>query len=176
MHLKSLLFSAGFLPSLLLAAVWYFILQRARISMWRLALISFPSTVAHELAHWAVGFLLLAKPASFSVWPKHSGDRWTLGSVSFKRINVLNGAFVALAPVLFFPLAWLCLVDLTAPSWAGERWGWWLASGYITAACLFAALPSVQDIKQGSPSLLFYGIIGGFWWIWGASLWRGWFH
>lgn len=166
----------GFLPSLLLAAGWYLFLQRARASMWRLALISLPSTLAHELAHFVVGFFLLAKPADFSVWPKRLGDRWRLGSVSFRRINVLNGAFVALAPCLFLPLAWLCLTHLAAPLWAGHRWGWWLLSGYLTAASLFAASPSVQDLKEGSPSFLFYGIIGGFWWLWGASLLRGWFH
>lgn len=167
---------AGFLPSLTLAAGWYLLLRRARTSMWRLALISLPSTIAHELAHFVIGFFLLAKPAHFSVWPKRSGDRWTLGSVSFRRINLFNGAFVALAPCLFLPLAWVGLTHLAAPLWAGHRWGWWLASGYVIAAALFAASPSLQDLKQGSSSLLFYSLIGGFWWLWGAPLLRGWFH
>lgn len=167
---------AGLLPSLLLTAGWYLFLRRARASMWRLALISLPSTLAHELAHFVVGFFLLAQPADFSVWPKRSGDRWTLGSVSFRRINVLNGAFVALAPCLFLPLAWVGLTHLAAPLWAGHRWGWWLASGYLMAAAFFAASPSAQDLKQGSPSFLFYAVIGGAWWLFGAPAWRGWFH
>lgn len=176
MLFKTVLSATGFLPSMVLALLWYLLLRRARASMWRVALISLPSTIGHELAHLIVGFVLLAKPARFSIWPKRSGERWTLGSVSFRRINVFNGAFVALAPFLFLPLAWLVLTSLSAPLWAGDRWGWWLASGYVSAACLFAASPSLQDIKEGSPSLFFYGIIGGCWWVFAGSAWRGWFR
>lgn len=173
---KGLLNAAGLLPSLLLTAVWYLILQRARASLWKVALISLPGTIAHELAHWVVGFLFLAKPARFSVWPRRSGERWTLGSVSFRRINVLNGAFVALAPALLLPLSWYCLRRLAAPSWNQGQWGWWLASGYVAAACLFAALPSAHDLRQGTRSILFYGILGTIGWIIGTATWRGWFH
>jgi hypothetical protein len=162
---------AGFLPSMALTVVWVLILQSARASMWRLALLALPGTFAHELAHLVVGFLLLARPAGFSLWPKRSGHGFTLGSVAFRGINLFNGAFVALAPLLFLPLAWFCLIRLAAPFWVNHQWGWWFGGGYLISSILFAAMPSLQDIKQGGPSLLLYGTIAGLWFAW-----RTWFN
>jgi hypothetical protein len=77
----------------------------------------------------------------------------------------LNGAFVALAPLLLLPIAWLCVVHVLLPLWNNGQWGWWLLAGYLTATALFAALPSFQDIQLGGRSLLLYAAIGGFlWW------------
>ncbi|MBI3804703.1 MAG: hypothetical protein HY282_13180 [Nitrospirae bacterium] len=172
---QALFHLSGFLPGVLLAGFWYLFLHRSRTSMWRIALLALPGTFVHELMHFIFGLFLLAKPAGFSVWPRHSGKGWTLGSVSFQRIGLLNGAFVALAPLLLFPLAWLCLIRFAVPFWVQHRWGWWLVAGYGTATMLFAALPSCQDIRLGSRSLVFYGVIGGLGW-WGLSAWRAWLH
>jgi len=167
---------AGFLPSMTVTVVWVLILQSTRASMWRLALLALPGTLAHELAHLVVGFLLLAKPTGFSVWPKRSGHGWTLGSVTFRGINLFNGAAVAFAPLLFLPLAWFCLIRLAAPFWVHHQWGWWFVGGYLISTILFAAVPSLQDFKQGGPSLLLYGTIGGLWWLLRSSVWRSGFH
>ena len=121
--------------------------------------------MAHELTHFIVGALLLAKPRGFSVWPKAVGRSWRLGSVSFGNIGLLNGVFVALAPLVLLPIAWLSLVNLLLPLWKDSRWGWWLLAGYLTATALFAALPSLQDIRLGARSLLLYVVIGALvWW------------
>lgn len=167
---------AGFLPSVILIALVYVVLRHARGALWRLALLSLPGTFFHELLHLIVGFLLLAKPAGFSLWPKRAAKGWVLGSVSFRKVNLFNGAFVALAPLLLLPLAWLCLIHLTVPFWVSHTWGGWLIGGYFTSTLLLAALPSFQDIKVGRPSLLLYGTLGGLWWLWGAGSWRAWFH
>jgi len=158
------------MPSLILTLAWYVILLHSRSSMWRLAFLCLPGTFAHEAAHFVVGFLVVAKPAHFTIWPRRSGDRWILGSVTFKGINILNGAFVALAPILFFPVAWFCLTRLEAPFWVERRWGWWLAAGYLTSTVLFSAMPSLQDVKRGRSSLIFYGIIVGLGWLIGSSV------
>jgi hypothetical protein len=173
---KPLFHLAGFLPSAILTTSWYLILRHARSSKWRLALLSLPGTFFHELIHFVVGFLLFAKPTSFSVRPKGAEKSWVLGSVSFRKINVFNGAFVALAPTLLLPLAWFCLTRLAIPFWVNHQWGGWLLAGYFTSTILVASLPSLQDIKVGRPSLLLYGILGGLWWLWGSGPWRAWFH
>ena len=159
-ELRSYLYAAGFIPSALLVVALYALLRGARASMWRIALLSFPGTAAHELAHLLVGLLLGAKPHGFSVWPQADGRGWRLGSVAFGRIGLFNGAWVALAPLLLLPLAWLCLVGVLLPLWTHRQWGWWLLAGYVTATTLFAALPSWQDLKIGSRSLLFYALLG----------------
>src|SRR5262249_1418580 len=143
----------GFIASVAMLLVFYALLRGARDSMWRIAILSLPGTLAHELAHFIVGALLLAKPRGFSVWPKAVGRTWKLGSVSFGNISLLNGAFVALAPLFLLPIAWLCLVHLLLPLWNDRRWAWWLLAGYLCATMVFAALPSFQDIRLGARSL-----------------------
>jgi hypothetical protein len=152
-------------PSVALMFIFYALLRGARDTMWRVALLSLPGTIAHEFTHLVVGFLLHAKPHGFSVWPRPHGNGWTLGSVSFRNLGLFNGAFVALAPLLLLPIAWLCLVHVLVPLWIDDRWGWWLLAGYLAATALFAALPSFQDIKVGGPSLLLYTAVGALlWW------------
>ena len=164
-YFRSYLHYAGFVPSVVLLLVFCALLRGVRDSMWRIAVLSLPGTIAHELMHFIVGALLLAKPRGFSVWPKAVGRSWRLGSVSFSKIGLLNGVFVALAPLLLLPIAWLCLVHVLLPLWNESRWGWWLLAGYLTATALFAAVPSWQDIRVGARSLLLYVVIGALvWW------------
>ena len=164
-YLRSHLSLAGFIPSVALVLIFYAVLRGVRDSMWRIALLSLPGTIAHELAHFVVGALLLAKPRGFSVWPRAHGHSWRLGSVSFANIGLLNGAFVALAPLLLLPIAWLCVVHVLLPLWNDRQWGWWLLAGYLTATALFAALPSFQDMKLGGRSILLYAAVGSLlWW------------
>jgi hypothetical protein len=126
------------------------------------ALVTFPATVLHELAHAAVGWVLAAQPTSLSLWPKRVGaTAWRLGSVGFQNLRWWNGGAVALAP-----LVWLLLivflarnspslpVDLTlraclalaiASIWlwiavAPSRSDWKLAFGYWPSATLFLTL------------------------------------
>jgi hypothetical protein len=160
-YLRAAMDQAGFLPSALLVVVFYVLLRAARRSMWRIALLALPGTIAHELMHLAVGLVLRAKPQAFSIWPRRNSKGWTLGSVAFGNIGLLNGAFVTLAPLLLLPVAWLCFVHVLLPLWVEDRWGWWLAGGYLAATALFAALPSFQDLRVGGPSILLYVALGG---------------
>lgn len=164
-YLRSHWHDTGFVASVVLLFAFYALLRGVRDSMWRIAALSLPGTIAHEMTHFIVGALLLARPSRFSVWPKAVGHSWQLGSVSFGNIGLLNGMFVAFAPLLLLPIAWLCLVHVLLPLWNSSRWGWWLLAGYLTANALFAALPSFQDIRIGARSLLFYVVIGALvWW------------
>jgi hypothetical protein len=160
-YLRATVDQAGFLPSAVLVVVFYAFLRAARRSMWRIALLALPGTIAHELMHLVVGLVLQAKPRAFSIWPRRNSNGWTLGSVAFGNISLLNGAFVTFAPLVLLPVAWLCLVHVLMPLWVENRWGWWLAGGYLAATALFAALPSFQDLKVGAPSLLLYVALGG---------------
>jgi hypothetical protein len=116
-YLRPYLHDAGFAPSVALVVIFYALLRGVRDTMWRVALLSLPGTIAHELTHLVVGFLVHAKPHGFSIWPRRSGNGWILGSVSFRNIGLLNGAFVAFAPLLLLPIAWLCLIHVLMPLW-----------------------------------------------------------
>ena len=164
-YLRIYLHQAGFMPSVALVFAFYGLLRGVRTSMWRVALLALPGTFAHELTHLVVGFLLRAKPNGFSIWPRPHGRAWILGAVSFRNIGLLNGAWVALAPLLLLPVAWLSLVHVLLPLWITGRWGCWLIAAYVTATALTAALPSIQDIKLGGRSLLVYALTGGLLWL-----------
>ena len=164
-YLQSYLHQAGFMPSVASVFVFCALLRAVRRSMWRVALLALPGTFAHELAHLVVGFLLRAKPHGFSVWPRAHGRAWMLGAVSFHNIGLLNGAWVALAPLLLLPVAWLSLIHVLLRLWIKGQWGWWLLASYLTATALFAALPSIPDIKLGGRSLLLYAAMGGLLWL-----------
>jgi hypothetical protein len=88
-YLRSYLSHAGFMPSVALVLIFYALLRGLRNSMWCIAFLSLPGTIAHELAHFVVGMLLLAKPRGGSIWPKAHGDTWRLGSVSFGNIGLV---------------------------------------------------------------------------------------
>lgn len=164
-YLQPYLHQAGVVPSLALVIAVCILLRSLRRTMWRVALLALPGTIAHELTHLIVGLVLRARPHGFSVWPRAQGNGWRLGSVSFQRIGLLNGAWIALSPLLLLPVAWLCLTRILLPLWAAGQWGWWLLAGYLTATAVFAALPSLQDIKVGARSLLLYAAIAGvLWW------------
>jgi len=157
--LRAYMQQAGFVPSALLVLVFYALLRAARHSPWGIALLAFPGTIAHELTHLVVGFVLHAKPLAVSLRPRRNERGWMLGSVAFSNIGLLNGAFVTLAPLLLLPIAWLCFVHVLLPLWVEGQWGWWLLGGYLTATAVFAALPSFQDLKVGGPSLLLYVVL-----------------
>ena len=50
--------------------------------------------------------------------------------MSFRNVGLLNGAWVALAPLLLLPLAWLGLIHILLPLWMG-------AVGMVAACRLF---------------------------------------
>jgi hypothetical protein len=150
---------AGFLPSVVLVAGFAGFLRAVRNSMWQLALFSLPGTVAHELSHFIVGAVTLAGPQRVSLWPRRSSGRWILGFVTFRNVNVLNGAFVALAPLLLLPIAIILFSRVLLPLWVDHQWLWWAIGGYVTATFVLACLPSFQDLAMGARSILFYAVL-----------------
>jgi hypothetical protein len=169
-QLRAYLAVSGFVPSLLLVVLCLALLVRVRATPWGLAILALPGTVAHELSHFVVGSVLLAKPSGFSLWPSRSGTGWRLGAVSFRRIGILNGAFVALAPLSLMPLAWLCLLRVSVPAWAGGHRLQWFLAGYLAATLFHGCLPSLTDIRQGGRSLIVYLSVCGLCWISIAAL------
>jgi hypothetical protein len=73
-------------------------------------LFTLAGTLCHELAHYVVGLLTGAQPASFTVIPRRVGRHWELGSVMLRRVRWYNAAPAALAPLLIvllpFGVAW----------------------------------------------------------------------
>ena len=90
------------LPSALLAMLIRFLSVRHPFFF----LFTVAGTISHEAAHFLVGLLTGARPVSFSVIPRRSGNSWELGSVALSNLRWYNAAPAALAPflILVIPL------------------------------------------------------------------------
>lgn len=155
---QTIILSAG------VCIVWMILINAARRRYWTTALLYLPGTVAHELAHAGIAFILLAKPVSFNIFPKRYGDQWILGSAAFMNLNIINAFPVAFAPLLLGWLSWLLFQDWMVPAFTSHNYFAWLAFGYLSAVTLFSCVPSLTDVKAGALSAVVWGIAGyGIW-------------
>lgn len=138
-----------------------FALVRSSLHPTVFALVAWPGTVAHELAHAIVGLLLGAKPCQFSLFPKNMGNgHWQLGSVGFANMTWWNGPWTAMAPMLLAPLSILLTVEWAYPVLAGGELGGALVRLAMCAMFLQASWPSGTDFRVAAPGLAVLGLIG----------------
>ena len=108
------------------------------------ALLAWPGTVLHELAHWLVALMLGGQPASFSVVPVRAERGWRLGSVGIRRVRWYNALPIGCAPLLLAPLAVFALVH--AARVEASSWVHW-AGLYVATCAAVSCLPSLTDWK-----------------------------
>lgn len=109
------------------------------------SLASLPGTVGHELLHFLVGTLTLARPVRVSLVPKfHRDGSATLGYVMFANVRWYNALWVGLAPLLALPAAlWLVYVRAAQlPPVAPAELAW----SYVAASLAYSCLPSKADL------------------------------
>lgn len=141
-HRDVLLAVAEYLaPSLLLALL----IRRLAAVHPFFFLFTLAGTICHELAHFCVGLLTGARPASFTVVPRRVGQGWHLGSVSLTRVRWYNAAPAALAPFLVAAVPLLVALWRTGPGWHFEPIDALLAFGI--APQFLACWPSAVDWK-----------------------------
>jgi hypothetical protein len=142
-----------------------FVLVRSALHPTVFALIAWPGTLAHELSHASVGFVLGAKPASMSLWPKSLGDgRWQLGYVEFTNLKWWSAPWTALAPMLLAPLSLGLTLVWAYPAWSAGNLGSAALALYVCATLLQASWPSTKDFEVAFPGLVVVGLIIA--WLW----------
>jgi len=110
------------------------------------SLVSLPGTVGHELLHFLVGTLALAKPVAVSLIPKfHRDGSATLGYVRFSNIRWYNALWVGFAPLLALPAALMLVYyrSMQIPPLHALEFVW----GYIASSLVYSCLPSKADIQ-----------------------------
>lgn len=143
-----------------LAVALALIRASTRLGMWPYALVALPGTLAHELAHFLVAWLLAAKPSFPSLVPERSERGWRLGSVAF-RAGRLRSVPIALAPLALAPLA-LCWAVI----WMAPAQGWhYGVQAWIVAALISASLPSSADFRIALPALTVLAVISVAAWL-----------
>lgn len=150
--------------AVLLAAILHWLGRRSHVLLF--ALFALPGTLTHEALHFLVGLTLGARPASLDVIPKRERDgSYRLGSVAFRRINFLNAAPAALAPLLALPLAWY-LVEWRAGQVALRGLQPTEAAWCYLAACMIVcSLPSGADLRIALRAWPLAVIAAGGWWL-----------
>jgi len=108
-----------------------------------MVLFNLSGVVLHEVCHLVVGWVLGAKPVSFSIIPRKTDDGWVLGSVGFGRLNVFNSLPTAMAPLGLIWGAYFVYVN----------WFLWFSQTVVTVlgfylvlyVLVYNALPSKKD-------------------------------
>jgi len=112
-------------------------------------------TVFHELAHFIVGKILLAKPTNLSLIPhkvEEPGRKYyVLGHVGFSKLNWFNSLPVAMAPLLLLLLAYY----IENNYWKLVEYSFWnfIIFAYLLIVFILNAIPSRQDYKVAFDSL-----------------------
>jgi hypothetical protein len=148
-------------PSLVLAALIHVLGRRYNIVI----LFYLAGTICHELAHFCVGLLTLARPRSFSVVPRRSGNEWRLGAVAFANLRWYNAAPTALAPLLILAIPLAVAAWRVAQPWS-FRWAD-LAIALLLAPQLLSFWPSRQDWRIAVASWPYLLLAGAGYWFFG---------
>ncbi len=117
-----------------------YLIPRSMLMKW---LILLPGVIAHELAHWIIGFLTFSRPSFPNLIPKRQGNEWILGTVYFVP-GFFTAAFVALAPLYILPVI---AIKFVLPYQQYSDLFVQLLAGYILSVVLIASLPSSADWK-----------------------------
>lgn len=156
---EGFILTSGHVASGVLVLAWLCVILSARKSRLRIGILGLVGTAGHEFLHFAVGFVLCARPVSISVWPRREGDRWALGSVGFRNVGLFNAAPVAFAPLLLLWAGWALFQYGVLPAFQEGRYLTWAALCYGVACCLFSFSPSSADFKMGAVSALIYCLL-----------------
>lgn len=148
------------LPSIVLVVVWWVLMRSVRNTGYGIAVLGIAGTWLHEMMHLMYGFLLGAKPVSFSLWPKRVGNTWIFGSVGFTGLNIWNSGFVAFAPLTLAPVGVVLYQGWLLSAFFEGRYFEWLGASYVVACCFFSCIPSRTDVRVGGGSALMYVLIG----------------
>ena len=125
-------------------------------------LLRLAGTICHELAHFVVGWLTVARPAALTVIPRRVGQGWELGSVKLTRVRWYNAAPSALAPFLVVLLPFLVAAWRTR---SGLQFQWLdLVLAFAVAPQFLACWPSKLDWKIALRSWPYLLIAAMLWW------------
>lgn len=130
----------------------------------------FTGVFVHELLHFIVGFVVQAKPTSFTLVPRQDGTRIVLGSVGFIGLTWVNAWLTGLAPLLAMPIVY------ALASWRVNhmpaQFQWWDVGLWILLAPqMICCWPSRADLRIALISWPVLLLIGGciFWWARGQD-------
>jgi hypothetical protein len=125
-----------------------------------IAILFFPGTVVHELAHFFMAIIMFLKVRELQLIPEWDHKSIKLGHVTYERKDPVRGFIVGIAP-LFAGVAVLFLILLNFPLPASTA-GMTLLIGYLIFTISSTMFSSPQDLVDAGViipiGLLLYGV------------------
>lgn len=125
------------------------------------AVLFFPGTLIHELAHWLMATALLVHTGDIELLPERRGDSIKLGSVSIAQTDPIRRLLIGIAPIivgLLILLGSLWYVTYAYQSFSQLPWWGWVILGYLVLVIASTLFSSRKDL-EGAFSMLIAIII-----------------
>lgn len=118
--------------------------QGSSLTYGLIALIFFPGTVIHELAHFFAAIIMLLRVREIHLLPEWDNNSIKLGHVLYEKQDVIRGILVGIAPL---PAGLLVLWAMYAWNvFPGTNWGLNILLGYIIFSISTTMFSSKQDL------------------------------
>ncbi len=125
-----------------------------------IALIFFPGTVLHEMAHFFMATILFLKVANVNLLPQWERNSIKLGSVTYYKKDVFRSILVGIAPIFVGTgiLWWLSLTGF----FPAHTWWMNIILGYfiwVISSTMFSSRQDLIDILYVIPLIIFIVIL-----------------
>jgi hypothetical protein len=124
-------------------------------------IINLPGTLLHELMHFIIGLISLARPTNFSIIPKRKDGYITFGYVGFNNIRWYNAFPTGMAPLLIIPfipyLFNLYFTEIALMKGSINAYIYSGILGYIFYSLFLSIKPSKPDFQIAFSN--FFGIV-----------------
>lgn len=136
-----------------LSMLIYHLTKNKGITIYSMALLFFPGTLLHELAHFLMAGLLFVRVYHFELVPKLEGDYVKLGSVGVAQSDIFRRFLIGVAPVLFGTFLLLSFLYYAASNNLFENYLFIFLMGYAAFEIGNTMFSSKKDM-EGALELL----------------------
>jgi len=130
-----------------LSSLIYRVTRNKSVTIYIMALLFFPGTLLHELAHFIMAGVLLVRVYTFELVPKLEGDYVKLGSVSVAQSDIFRRFFIGIAPFLFGTFLLLSFLYYAVSNSLFENYIFILLMGYAAFEIGNTMFSSKKDME-----------------------------
>lgn len=158
---KEILFGNSMFFAIAVSAIFGKILQESKTSIFKMWIMFFVGTFAHELAHFIVGVITFGFPYKFSVIPHKNkeGSGYVMGHVKCFNMRWYNIFWISMAPLLLIPMSYVVFkhfFEYFNPTMM--NFAIWI---FLIVSLLFSSIPSGVDFKNIARGNLVLNLFGG---------------
>jgi hypothetical protein len=142
-----------------LSTFFYQITRSTKATIYLMALLFFPGTIIHELAHFIMAGILFVPVHHIEFIPKLEGDYVKLGSVTMARRDPFRRFFVGIAPIIVGVSLMLGIIFYTLQNNLYTQWWIFLFIAYIVFEIGNTMFSSKKDMEGALELLIAVGFL-----------------